>query len=172
MWNQVNWHFKEGKDHQPISLKRTCFLKALRSTSLFGMGGPGGSVVKHPPANAGGSGSIPGWERSPRERNPLRYSRLEHSVDGEPGRLQSRGLQRVRHGEHTHTHTHRLKFPMGSGLPSCWETRSQTHQASFLSQFFEFTKYNYFELFLEVYFHESSLFFKISTVYRVSWNFK
>ena len=69
---------------------------------------------------------------------------------------------------HTHTHTHRLKYPMGSGLPSCWETRSQTHQASFLSQFFEFTKYNYFELFLEVYFHESSLFFKISTVYRVS----
>ena len=105
MWNQVNWHFKEGKDHQPISLKRTCFLKALRSTSLFGMGGPGGSVVKHPPANAGGSGSIPGWERSPRERNPLRYSRLEHSVDGEPGRLQSGGCKESDTAS-THTHTH------------------------------------------------------------------
>ena len=36
------------------------------------MGFLGGSVVKNPPANAGDTGdvdSIPGWGRSPRERN-------------------------------------------------------------------------------------------------------
>ena len=29
--------------------------------------------------------------------NPLQYSCLENPMDGEPGRLQSMGLQRVRH---------------------------------------------------------------------------
>ena len=33
------------------------------------MGFPGGAVVKNPPANAGDAVSIPGWERSPGERN-------------------------------------------------------------------------------------------------------
>ena len=33
------------------------------------MGFPGGTVVKNPPANAGDAVSIPGWERSPGERN-------------------------------------------------------------------------------------------------------
>ena len=46
-----------------------------------------GSVVKNPPANAGGSsdmGSIPGLGRSPGEGNgnPLHYSCLENSMDG------------------------------------------------------------------------------------------
>ena len=39
---------------------------------------PGDSVVKNPPANAGGAGSIPGSGRSPGEGNetPLQYSCL------------------------------------------------------------------------------------------------
>ena len=47
------------------------------------MGFPGGSVVKHPPVNAGHAGSIPGSERSSGEENgnPLQYSCLEHSMD-------------------------------------------------------------------------------------------
>ena len=44
------------------------------------MGFPGGSVVKNPPANAGDTGSIPGWGRFPggRNGNPLQYSCLEN----------------------------------------------------------------------------------------------
>ena len=50
--------------------------------SLF----PCGSVVKNPPANAGGTrdiGSIPGSGRSPGggHGNPLQYSCLENSMD-------------------------------------------------------------------------------------------
>ena len=43
-------------------------------------------------------GSIPGSGRSPGEGNgnPLQYSCLENPMDGEPGRLQSMGSQRVR----------------------------------------------------------------------------
>ena len=46
---------------------------------------PGGSVVKNPPANAGGLSSIPGSGRSPGEGNgnPLQYSCLENPMDGE-----------------------------------------------------------------------------------------
>ena len=44
---------------------------------------PGSSVVKSPPANGGGTGSIPGSGRSPGEGNgnPLQYSCLENSMD-------------------------------------------------------------------------------------------
>ena len=44
------------------------------------MGFPGGLVVKNPPANAGDTGSIPGWGRFPggRNGNPLQYSCLEN----------------------------------------------------------------------------------------------
>ena len=47
------------------------------------MGIPGGSVVKDPSANAGGSSLIPGSQRSPRERNgnPLQYSCLGNPMD-------------------------------------------------------------------------------------------
>ena len=40
-------------------------------------------VVKNPPANAGGAGSIPGWGRFPGEGNgdPLQYSCLENPMD-------------------------------------------------------------------------------------------
>ena len=44
-------------------------------------------------------GLIPGLVRSPGKGNgnPLQYSCLENSMDGEPGRLQSMRLQRVLH---------------------------------------------------------------------------
>ena len=47
------------------------------------MGFPGGSGVKNPPANAGDTGSIPGWGRTPGEGNgnPLQYSCLENPMD-------------------------------------------------------------------------------------------
>ena len=59
-------------------------------------------VVKSLPANAGDIrdvGSIPGSGRSPGggHGNPLQYSCLEIPQAGEPGGLQSVGLQRVRH---------------------------------------------------------------------------
>ena len=46
-------------------------------------GFPGGSAIKNPPANAGGSSSTPRSRRSPGERNgnPLQYSCLENPLD-------------------------------------------------------------------------------------------
>ena len=62
-------------------------------------GFPSGSEVKASACKAGDPGSIPGSGRSPGEGNgdPLQYSCLENPMDGEPGRLQSTGLQRVGH---------------------------------------------------------------------------
>ena len=42
-----------------------------------------GSVVKNPPANVGDPGSVPGFEKSPREENgnPFQYSYLENPMD-------------------------------------------------------------------------------------------
>ena len=59
---------------------------------------PTGSVVKNPPANAGGTGdmgSIPGLGRSPGEGhgNPLQCSCLKNPWTEEPGGLQSVGSQ-------------------------------------------------------------------------------
>ena len=52
-------------------------------------------------------GSIPGLGRSPGEENgnPLQYSCLENPMDRETGRLQSIGLQRVRHNRNDSAHT-------------------------------------------------------------------
>ena len=63
----------EGKD---ILIATTIHLSISRLPKGF----PGGSVVKHPPANAGDMGSIPGYGRSPGEGNghPLQYSSLEN----------------------------------------------------------------------------------------------
>ena len=49
--------------------------------------------------NAGDLGSIPGLGRSPGEGNgnPLQYPCLENPMDGEAGRLQFMGSQRVGH---------------------------------------------------------------------------
>ena len=59
-------------------------------------------LVKNLPANAGDireAGSNPGLRRSPGGGlgNPLQCSCLEIPWTEEPGRLQSMGLQRVRH---------------------------------------------------------------------------
>ena len=56
----------------------------------------------NPPANAGDAGNsgwIPGWGRSPGEGNgnPLQYSCLEYPWTEEPGGLQSMGSQGVGH---------------------------------------------------------------------------
>ena len=60
-------------------------------------------VVKNLPANSGGSrvvGSIPGLGRSPGvgNGNLLQYFCLKIPWTEEPGKLQSMGSQRVRHG--------------------------------------------------------------------------
>ena len=49
------------------------------------LGFPGGSEGKASACNAGDPGLIPGWGRSPGEENvnPLQYSCLENSMDGE-----------------------------------------------------------------------------------------
>ena len=59
------------------------------------MGFPGGSDSKESACNAGDPGSIPGLGRSPGEGDgyPLQYSCLENPMTGEPGGLQSTGLQ-------------------------------------------------------------------------------
>ena len=60
---------------------------------------PCGTVVKNLPAYAGDVGLIPGSERSPgvRNGNPLQYSCWKIPWTEDPGRLQSMGLQRIRH---------------------------------------------------------------------------
>ena len=65
---------------------------------------PFGSVVKHPPANAGDTTLIPGPGRFPGEGNgsSLQYSCLENSMDWGVWRLQSMGLQsRIQLSMHT-----------------------------------------------------------------------
>ena len=59
----------------------------------------GGSDAKESSCNAGDLGSIPGWERSPGERNgnPLQDSCLENPMDKEPDGLTVHGSQRVGH---------------------------------------------------------------------------
>ena len=60
---------------------------------------PGGSDGKASVCNAVDQGLTPGSGRSPGEGNgnPLQYSCLENPWTEKPGRLQSMGLQRVRH---------------------------------------------------------------------------
>ena len=62
-------------------------------------GFPGGSDGKVSACSVGDLCSIPGLGRSPGggNGNPLQYSCLENPMDGEPGGLQSIGLQRVGH---------------------------------------------------------------------------
>ena len=64
---------------------------------VLDMGLPGGSVVKNLPANAGDagdSGSIPGWERSPEGENgsPPQCSCLVNSMDRGAWRPAVRGI--------------------------------------------------------------------------------
>ena len=72
------------------------------------LGFPGGSVVKNPPVNAGNTGSIPGWGRSPGEGNgnPLQYSCLGNATDRGAWWATSPWGGRVGHDlatEHAHT---------------------------------------------------------------------
>ena len=62
-------------------------------------GFPGGSVVKNPPANAGDTGSIPGWGRSSEKEMATCSSILAWEIPWteEPGGLQSMGSQRAGH---------------------------------------------------------------------------
>ena len=63
------------------------------------IGFPGGSVVKNLPANAGDVSLISGLGRFPGvgNGNPLQYSAWKIPWAEKPGRLQSMGLQNVRH---------------------------------------------------------------------------
>ena len=68
----------------------------------MGIGLPGGSAVKNLPANEGDlrdAVSVPGTGRSPGEGNASHSSILAKRIPWieEPGRLQSTGLQRVKH---------------------------------------------------------------------------
>ena len=60
------------------------------------MGSPAGSVVKNLPANAGDTGSIPGWGRFPGEGNgnPLQYSCLGNPMDREAWRATAHGVSK------------------------------------------------------------------------------
>ena len=62
-------------------------------------GFPDGSVVKNPPANAGDTGSIPGWGRSPGEGNgnSLQYSVLGNPIDRGVWRASLQGCKNVGH---------------------------------------------------------------------------
>ena len=64
-----------------------------------GKGFPGGLVVKHLPANAGGTGSVPESGRSPGEgnRNPLQYSCPENLMDRGAWRAIAHGVKKKRH---------------------------------------------------------------------------
>ena len=97
------------------------FVSFLRFPSLFGLlfhtsysfyrGFPGSSVVKNPPANAGGTrdmGSISGLGRSLEEELATHSSILVGKIPWteETGGIHSTGPQRVRHdwvAEHAHT---------------------------------------------------------------------
>ena len=54
-----------------------CLLNSVMGASLVAQ------MVKNLPTNAGNPGSIPGWGRSPGEKNgyPLQYSCLETPID-------------------------------------------------------------------------------------------
>ena len=70
-------------------------------SSFSDLTSPGGSDGKESACNVGDLGLIPGLERPPGEGhdNPLHFSSLAWRIPWteEPGRLQSIGLQRVRH---------------------------------------------------------------------------
>ena len=69
----------------PLSLEfLTSERRIFYNESVIVKGGfPDGSVVKDPPADAGATGLIPGWGRSPAggNGNPLQYSCWENSID-------------------------------------------------------------------------------------------
>ena len=85
-----------GRNSFKLEGREIFYFLSVSGISIFG-GFPGGSVVKNPPVNAGGTGLTPGPGRSRREGNgnPLQYPCLETPWTEEPGGLQSMGLQRA-----------------------------------------------------------------------------
>ena len=84
-WTQLSdYHSRFSYKLLDVPLFFSDLVKCLAkfSTSV-GMGFPGSSVVKNPPANAGDSGSVSGLGRSSGEGNgnPLQYSCLENPMD-------------------------------------------------------------------------------------------
>ena len=77
--------------------------------------------IKNLPASAGNMGSIPGlaWSPGVGNGNPLQCSCLKIPQTEVPGRLQSMGLQRVRHDWVTKQqhHTRSLPFILMSSIP-------------------------------------------------------
>ena len=95
---QLSWTMRwpcEPKSHTKELYTSSEFLEHKREIRGF----PGSSVVKNLPARAGDAVSIPGSGRSPGvgNGNPLQYSCLRNTTAEEPGWLQFRGSQRVRH---------------------------------------------------------------------------
>ena len=76
------------------------------------LGFPGSSDSKEFACNTGDPSSIPGFGRSPGERNgnPLQYSCLENIMSEEPGRLQFWGSQRAGYDWPTNTHINLVFF--------------------------------------------------------------
>ena len=70
------------------------------------LGFPSGSVVKNPPANAGGNGSIPESGRSAGEGNdnPLQYSCLGNPRQRSLAGYSPRGCKELDETEYAHTH--------------------------------------------------------------------
>ena len=89
----------ELPSHPPITehQAKPCAIGQLRASYLF-YGAIGKEAVCYA-GDTGDVGSIPGSGRSPGggNNNPLWYSCLGNSMDREPGRLQSVGLQKVGH---------------------------------------------------------------------------
>ena len=72
------------------------------SDHFYSLGFPGGASGKEYAGQSGDirdAGSIPGSGRCPGEENDnlLQYACLVNLMDGEPGRLQYMGLQRIGH---------------------------------------------------------------------------
>ena len=85
----------------------------------------GGSVGKESDCNAGDSGSIPGWGRSPGggNDNPLQYSCLGNFMDRRTWRVTVHGVaeSQTRLSNWTHTHNLRKNFkPSGSPWTLPW----------------------------------------------------
>ena len=100
-----------------------CFWGVVREEAAWGpcdVSSHGGSDGEEPTCND--LGSIPGSGRSPGEGNgyPLQYSCLGIPWTEEPGGLQSKGLQRVRHDWMTNTLT------LNKGLLGHWLYNNKT----------------------------------------------
>ena len=82
-------HSQNAKDLQ-LTLGQRRFELVTAYSQLFSYGG---SAVKNPPANAGDTGSIPGWGRSPGGNvNLFQYSCLANVIDREARRVTVRGV--------------------------------------------------------------------------------